>query len=59
LARDIREYPDRRKLEDAVSVKSDHNRASVSPQKTLFKMSDWLSGVDYTASVSQTGKEMR
>jgi hypothetical protein len=53
------EYSDRRKLEDAVSVKSDHSRASVSPQKTLYKMRDRLSGVDYTASIAQTGKEMK
>jgi hypothetical protein len=30
LARDIMEYPKRRKLEDGPSVKSDHSTASVS-----------------------------
>jgi hypothetical protein len=59
LARDTMEDPDRRKLEDGRDVKADHSRASVSLQTALYKMSDWLSGVRYTASVSQTGKETR
>ena len=59
LARDIMEYPERRKLEDARDVKSDHSKASVSLQTALYKISDRLSGIRYTASVSQTGKETR
>jgi hypothetical protein len=59
LARDIMEDPMRRKLEDARDVKADHSRASGSLQTALYKMSDRLSGVRYTASVSQTGKETK
>jgi hypothetical protein len=59
LARDIMEDPMRRKLEDARDVKADHSRESVYLKKALYKMSDRLSGVRYTASVSQTGKETK
>jgi AhpC/TSA family len=50
------EYPERRKLEDALDVKADHRRASISPEIALYKMDDRRPGVRYTAGVSQTGK---
>ena len=50
------EYPERRKLDDALDVKADHRMASISPEIALYKMSDRLSGVRYTAGVSLTVK---
>ena len=53
------EYPERRKLDDALDVKADHRRASISPVLALYKMRERLTGVRYTAGVSQTVKETR
>jgi hypothetical protein len=50
------EHPKRRKLEDALDVKADQRMTSISPWIALYKMSDRLSGVRYTAGVPQTGK---
>jgi hypothetical protein len=59
LARDIMEDPERRKLEDALDVKADRRRASISPARALYKMDDWCPVVRYTAGISQTVEETR
>jgi len=59
-SRDIVEYSQRRKLEDVRDVKADHKQGiRISLNSVNIIAGDWLSGVRYTASVSQTGKEMR
>src|SRR5262245_8426399 len=58
LTRDSMEYPDRRKLEDVASVKSDPAKRNFSRSPALYKTSDPIAEIRYTANSSQTGKEI-
>jgi hypothetical protein len=57
LTRDIMEYPERRKLEDVPSVKSDPAKGNFSRSSALYKTSDPTAEIRYTTDPSQTGKE--